>query len=159
MIVGKKRTGGMYLACGMISASGAAVFLWLLLMARETMLGDAWLARFAVPVYLYILGAAVPCALAVGMLAAVIYEIGRERAFTLRNAKWMRGIAGMAFLECAYIFAGIIGWSMAGVMHPGVVLLALMLMLLGGGIGILAWSLAGLVKKASDIQQENDLTV
>ena len=149
----------MYWATGMISAAGAALFLWVILMAGEMIPYDERMSAHAAAIYLYICGAALPCALAVGMLAAVIHEIGEGRAFTMRNAKWMRGIAGMAFLECAYILAGLIGWSAVGLMHPGVILMALMLMMLGAGIGILAQSLAGLVMKASAIQQENDLTV
>lgn len=154
-----KKTRGMYCAAGLISAAGAAVFLWAGLMVREMMPLDERLSGHAAGIYLYIAGAALPCALAVGMLAAVIHEIGQGRAFSAGNVKWMRGIAGTAFLECAYIAAGVIGWSIAGLMHPGVVLLALVLMMLGAGIGILAHSLAGLIHKASEIQQENDLTV
>jgi len=65
----------------------------------------------------------------------------------------------MAFLECAYILAGVFGWSMVGLMHPGAVIVALALILFGAGVGMLAWALAGLIRKASAIQQENDLTV
>ena len=159
MTLSSRKTRWMYLACGLISAAGAAVFLWLILIVQDIIRIDAELSAHARAIYLYILGAAVPCLGAVGILAGVIHEIGQERAFTWKNACLMRGIAGMAFLECAYILAGVVGWCMVGLMHPGVLLMALMLILLGAGIGILAWSLAGLVKKASDIQQENDLTV
>jgi len=155
----KKNTKWMYLACGMISAAGAAVFLWIMLMVNETIPQDARLIKHAAGICWYVAGATLPCLGAAGLLAAVIHEIGRDRAFTERNVKYMRGIAGMAVLECIYILAGVVGWSAVGLMHPGILLLALMLMLLGGGIGILAWELAGLVKKASDIRQENELTV
>ena len=155
----KKNTKWMYLACGMISLAGAAVFLWIILMVQETIPQDARLMQRAAGIYGYVIGAAVPCIGAAGLLSAVIREIGRDRAFTERNVKFMRGIAGMAFLECVYILAGVVGWTMVGLMHPGIILLALTLMLLGGGIGILAWALAGLVRKASEIRQENELTV
>ena len=155
----KKNTKCMYWACGMISFAGAALFLWIMLMVKETIPQDTRLIRHAAGIYCYIAGAALPCIGAVGLLSAVIHEIGRDRAFTELNAKYMRGIAGMAFAECAYILAGVVGWSMAGLMHPGIILLALMLMLLGSGIGILARALAGLVDKASEIRQENELTV
>lgn len=154
-----KNTRWMYLACGMISAAGAAVFAFLGIAVREMIHSEPLMSAHAAGIYLYVAGAAVPCALAVGMLAAVIHEIGRERAFTARNERWMRGIAGMAFLECAYLLAGLIGWSMVGLMHPGVMIIALALILFGAGVGMLAWALAGLIGKASDIQQENELTV
>ena len=38
-------------------------------------------------------------------------------------------------------------------------MIALALMMFGAGVGLLAWALAGLIQKASVIQQENDLTV
>ncbi len=154
-----KKTTWMYLACGMILMAGLAAFAFLMIAAQEMIQGDALMARHAKGICLYVLGAAIPCGLAVAMLIAVIYEIGEERAFTTRNAKWMRGIAAMAFTECAYILAGLVGWSMVGLMHPGAAVIALALVMLGAGVGILAWALGGLVQKASHIQQENDLTV
>ena len=154
-----KKTRGMFWACGMISFAGALAFAFLFGMAQEMIHAEPLLGAHAAGIYLYVAGAALPCALAMGMLAAVIHEIGCERAFTERNVKWMRGIAGMAFLECIYIFAGIIGWGMVGLMHPGAAIVALALILFGCGVGLLARALAGLIKKASDIQQENDLTV
>ena len=96
---------------------------------------------------------------AVGMLMMVIREIGRERAFSMENERWMKGISAMAALECAYIFAGLIGWSCVGIMHPGVMILALALIMFGAGMSILTWALAKLIRRASDIQQENDLTI
>ena len=155
----KKNTKWMYWACGMISFAGAVGFAYLFAMAAEVILVEPLMSAHAAGIYWYVAGAAVPCALAMGMLAAVIHEIGRERAFTERNAKWMRGIAAMAFLECAYILAGVFGWGMVGLMHPGAVIVALALILFGAGVGLLAWALSGLIKKASAIQQENDLTV
>ena len=159
MMVNPKKTRGMLIACGMISLAAAAVFAFLFAVVQEMIHGEPLMGAHAAGIYLYTAGAAVPCALAMGMLAAVIHEIGCERAFTERNAGWMRGIAAMAFLECAYILAGLIGWSMVGLMHPGVMILALALTLFGGGVGLLAWALSGLIRKASVIQQENDLTV
>lgn len=155
----KKNTKWMYWACGMIAFAGAVGFAYLFAMAAEVILMEPLLSAYAAGIYCYVAGAVVPCALAMGMLAAVIHEIGCERAFTARNAKWMRGIAAMAFLECGYILAGLVGWSMTGLMHPGAVILALVLMMFGAGVGMLAWALAGLIQKASAIQQENDLTV
>ena len=155
----KKNTKWMYGACGMIAFAGAVGFAYLFAMAAEMILVEPLMSAHAAGIYLYTAGAAVPCALSMGMLAAVIHEIGCERAFTERNAKWMRGIAAMAFLECGYILAGLIGWSMTGMMHPGAVIVALALTMFGAGVGLLAWALSGLIRKASVIQQENDLTV
>lgn len=150
----------MYAACGLISAAGLAAFAYLMLLAREVIY--AWaelLSPFAAAIYLYCAGAAIPCAAAMALLMRVIGEISRERAFTMKNAFFMRGISWMAFAECLYILAGLLGFGAAGVMHPGAALPAVMLILLGAGIGMLARALASLIRRASDIQQENDLTV
>ena len=159
MKMNTRKTSWMYAACGMILLAGAAAFAYLLLMAREMIHVEPAMSAHAMGIYLYTVGAVVPCAAAVAMLTAVIREIGRECAFTAKNALLMRGISGMAFLECLYIIGGLIGWSGIGLMHPGVMILALALVLFGAGVGLLAWALAALVDKASAIQQENDLTV
>ena len=159
MLNSSKKTRGMLIACALISLAAALVFAVLFVLVREMIDMEPLMSAYAAGIYLYTAGAVVPCALAMGMLAAVVHEIGCERAFTARNAKWMRGIAGMAFLECGYMLAGLVGWSMVGIMHPGVLLIALALMMFGAGVGLLAWALSGLIQKASAIQQENDLTV
>ena len=153
-------TKWMFTACGLISAAGVFAFAYLMALAHEVIL--AWselLAPFAAGIYCYCAGAAIPCIAAVALLGMVIREIGRERAFTMKNARLVQGISWMAFTECIYIAAGIVGWSMARIMHPGVILIALAVIMLGAGVGILAWALASLVRRASAIQQENDLTV
>jgi hypothetical protein len=159
MLNSSKKTRGMLIACALISLAAALVFAVLFVLVREMIDMEPLMSAYAAGIYLYTAGAVVPCALAMGMLAAVIHEIGRERAFTGRNAGWMRGIAGMAFLECGYIMAGLVGWSMIGLMHPGVMLAALALVLFGVGVGLLAWALAGLIGKASGLREENELTI
>lgn len=154
-----KKTKWMNVSCGLILAAGAAVFAFLLLAVGEMIHTEPLMSAHAAGIYLYCIGAAVPCAAAVGMLMMVIREIGRERAFSMENERWMKGISAMAALECAYIFAGLIGWSCVGIMHPGVMILALALIMFGAGMSILTWALAKLIRRASDIQQENDLTI
>ncbi len=154
-----KKTGLMYLSCGLILAAGLTVFAFMLLAVREMIHAEPLMSAHAAGIYFYCIGAAVPCVLAVGMLMMVIREIGRDRAFSTLNAHWMRGICAMAALECVYIFAGLIGWSVVGIMHPGVMIGAVALIFFGAGVSILAWSLAKLILRASDIQQENDLTI
>ncbi len=154
-----KKTGWMYLSCGLILAAGLTAFAFMLLAVREMIHGEPLMSAHAAGIYLYCIGAAVPCVLAVGMLMMVIREIGHDRAFTECNARWMTGISAMAALECVYIFAGLIGWSIVGIMHPGVMILSVALMMFGAGVSILAQSLAKLIRRASAIQQENDLTI
>lgn len=154
-----KKTGLMYLSCGLILAAGAAVFAFILAAVYTMIRTEPLMAAHATGIYLYCIGAAIPCALAVGMLMMVIREIGRDRAFSRESARWMRGICIMAALECAYILAGLIGWSIAGVMYLGVMLGAIALIFFGSAVSILAWSLSKLILRACDIQQENDLTI
>ncbi len=154
-----KKTGLMYFSCGLILSAGLAVFAILLIALREMIYAEPLMSAHAAGIYSYCIGAAVPCASAVGMLMMVIREIGHDCAFTECNARWMRGISVMAALECVYILAGLIGWSAVGIMHPGVIILALALVMFGAGVSILALSLARLIHRASDIQRENDLTI
>ena len=154
-----RKTGWMYAACGLIISACAAMFAFGMAAAREMILCEPLMAAHAAGIYFYCIGAALPCMAAVAMLGMVVREIGHDRAFSTQNAKWMRGIAAMAAAECVYIIAGLIGWSMVGLMHPGVVLVALSLVMFGAGVGILAWALSRLILRACAIQEENDLTI
>ncbi len=154
-----RKTGWMYAACGLIVAACAAMFAFGLAAAREMIHGEALMSAHAAGIYAYCIGAALPCMAAVAMLGMVVREIGHDRAFSERNAKWMRGIAWMAAVECVYIMAGLIGWSFVGLMHPGVVVVGMSLVMFGAGVGILAWALSRLILHACAIQEENDLTI
>ena len=150
---------GMYAACGLILLAGAMAFGQLMLMAQEVIGMEEALAAHAMGIYLYVAGAAIPCLAALGMLMAVVHEIRRERAFTACTQRLMRGIAWMAFAECGYILAGLFGWSLIGLMHPGATLAALAIVLFGLGVGLLARALSGLIGQASGLREENELTI
>jgi len=154
-----KKAGWMYLACGLIVGACAVVFAMGFALAREAILFEERIAPYAAAVYGYGIGAALPPLAAVGMLGMVVREIGRGRAFSRENAGWMLGIARMAAVECAYIVAGLVGWGCAGLMHPGIVIAAAALVMFGAAIGILAWALSVLIRRADALQQENDLTI
>ena len=154
-----KKTKWMNISCGLILAAGMTVFAFLMMAVRTRIHSDALMSAHAAGIYLYCIGAVVPCVAAVGMLMMVIREIGKDCAFSLQNERWMKGISVMAALECVYILVGMVGWAFAGVMYLRRVILALAVIMFGAAVSILAWSLAKLIRRASDIQQENDLTI
>lgn len=151
--------GRMYCALAMISMAGMGVFAFLLATANEAILMYDELKGLAAGIYWYCACASLPCVAAAILLGAVIREIGQGRAFSMKNAFFMRGIALSAYAESMYIAAGLIGWSVAGIMHISAIFAAIPVILLGVGIGLLADALATLIRRASEIQQENDLTV
>lgn len=156
---GKTGSRGLYVACMSICLGGGLFFFMLMMAAREAILAMEELAAHVKDIYLYCWGSLLPCLAAMVFFLLVVREIAEGRAFSERNSRLMRLIAGMAFLECAYLVAGCVGYSCIGLMHPGIMLIVLALVLVGGGIGLLAWALGRLVLKASGLQQECDLTV
>ncbi len=149
----------MYLASGLIVTGGAALFLMLMAVAHEFISAEPVMQAHAGGIYLYCAGSLLPCAAAVVLFLMIVRLIALGLAFSARTARLMRLIALMAFAECVYLAAGCTGYLLIGLMHPGVMLVTLAIVLLGGGIGLLALALSRLITRASDLQQDCDLTV
>ncbi len=102
----------------------------------------------ALPVY---------AALAFGWIIAV--NIGKDRSFSVENARLLKWISGLAAGDAAFFFLGNILYLFLSWSHPGVTLLSLIVVFVGVAISVAAAALSHLVMKAALLQEQEELTI
>lgn len=86
-------------------------------------------------------------------------NIGKDRSFSMENAKALKWISWLATVDTIYFFLGnIILWFM-DLSHPGIVLLSLIIVFAGVAVAVAAAALSHLVQKAAVLQEQSDLTI
>ena len=111
------------------------------------------------PCLIFLWLTALPCFAALGVGWKVADNIGKDRTFTEENAKLISAIAIIAACDSAFFFIGNIVLLFFNCNHPGFVLLSWVVVLLGAAISIGFACLSHLVRKAANLQNENDLTI
>ena len=102
---------------------------------------------------------AVPCYTALVLGWRVAGNIGRDRSFSLENAKLLALISRLAAGDAVFFFVGNVALLLLNMSHPGVVLLSLLVVFAGVAVAVAAACLSHLVRKAADLQEQSDLTI
>ncbi len=107
----------------------------------------------------YVLLSCIPVFWAFADAWAIFSRIGLDRSFCPENVRSMRRISILAAAESIYLMAGNIVLSLFVVNHPGIFLFFTVLAFLALiACGVCA-ALSMLIRKASTLQEENDLTI
>lgn len=102
---------------------------------------------------------AIPCYAALAFGWKIADNIGKDRSFSMDNAKLLKWIAWMAAGDSAFFFVGNVGMMLFGMSHPAVLLASMMLVFAGVAVTVAAAALSHLVRKAADLQEQSDLTI
>ena len=86
-------------------------------------------------------------------------NIGRDRSFSLDNARLLKWISWLAAADSGYFFIGNIVMLGLGMSHPGVTLLSFLVVFCGVAVTVAAAALSHLVLKAADLEEQNELTI
>jgi len=86
-------------------------------------------------------------------------EIGKDNSFCSKNANLLKLISIFAASDSTFFFIGNIIFLLLNMNHPGIVLLAFLVVFAGIAITVTAASLSHLVYKAVQICEENELTI
>ena len=140
--------------CGMVMDLGVlpGVGSWMVDLAPE--LGGyfwPWL------IFLWILS--VPCYMALWMAWKIFTDIEKDRAFTMENAKRMGNVSFLAAADAVLLVVGNVVYLILNMNHPGVLLAAFFIALVGIAIAIAAAMLSHLIRKAAKLQDESDWTI
>lgn len=117
-----------------------------------------------------------PCLVVIWVLGALVYlmlveawkvcgRIGQGCPFCGENAKSFVYIAQYALIDCGILFAGNIvyaavsEWNGLGVYPMEVPIFSLLLIFIGLAVAVAAVTLSHLIYKASDMDEENRLTI
>lgn len=111
------------------------------------------------PWMILIILVAIPCYIALVIGWRIAADIGRDRSFSVENAKRMRAISNLAFGDVMLFFCGNILLLVFGMSHPGVFLLSLLPDLFGVAVAVCAAALSHLIYKSASLQEDADLTI
>lgn len=111
------------------------------------------------PWLIFISLTALPCYAVLVLGWKVASNIGRDRSFTVENAKWIKAIAFLAIADAMFFFIGNVVLVLLNMSHPGIALLSLIVVFAGIAIAIAAAALSYLVKKAALLQEQSDWTI
>ncbi len=111
------------------------------------------------PWLVFILITAVPCYIVLVYCWKIVSNIAKGRAFSYENAKYFSVMSYLALGDIAFFFAGNVLLLLANMNHPSVVVASLIIVFIGIAVAVVFATLSHLVRKAAELQQENDLTV
>lgn len=102
---------------------------------------------------------------AIPMIPALIFSwktatnIGRNKPFCFDNSKNLRNIAISSICDASLVLVGNIVYLLLDISHPSVLLFSCIVVLIGIAIFIAAMGLSQLIRKAAELQEENELTI
>lgn len=111
------------------------------------------------PWLIFLLTTAIPCYLVLIQGWGVASNIGKNKSFSMENAKHLKNISLLALIDTGYFFVGNIVFLLLNMNHPGIVLVSLLVIVLGLVFSVAAAALSHLIEKAAKLQDESDLTI
>ncbi len=102
---------------------------------------------------------AIPCFVALGIFYKICIEIGDDNSFSKKNAKSLKTISLLAICDSVFFFVVSMVFSIIWSSSLVVIITVLILVFIGIAIGVLSASLSHLVLNASEIKNENELTI
>lgn len=94
-----------------------------------------------------------------GCCYKIAVNIGKDKSFSMENAKLLKYISNLAIGDVVYFFAGNFVMLALNFSHPGLLLASLIIDFIGVAIGVVAAALSHLVYKAAEMREENELTI
>ena len=139
----------------------AVVYIWIVpeIGAPMAEAGDGEFQSLYVPWLVIIELTALPIIAALVLAWIIAENIGRDRSFCLQNAKLLAVIAVLAAADAAYFFIANVVMMLLNMNHPGLLLGSLIACFAGAAICVAAAGLSHLVRKASKLQDDSDLTI
>ena len=102
---------------------------------------------------------AVPCYIVLFLGWKIAGNIGKDRSFSAENAELLKWISWLAGGDTLFFFVGNMVLWFLNMNHPGIVLLAMVVVFAGIAVTVAAASLSHLVSRAADLQEQSDLTI
>jgi hypothetical protein len=128
---------------------GAVVYFWLV----------PWGFRSSLPWKIFLWVSGLPSYAVLFFGWGIASRIGKDRSFSVENARALRNISWLAAADSAWFFVGHLVLAVMGESRWGNVLLSLIIVFIGVAISVAAAVLSHLVLKAAALQEQSDLTI
>ena len=112
-----------------------------------------------IPWMIFLLITAIPCYIFLIMGWKIASNIENDRSFSMENALFLKKMAHLALGDSVFFFIGNIVLLFLSLSHPAMMLGSLVIDFLGISVSVGCAALSHLVRKASEIQSENELTI
>lgn len=143
-----------------VAVFGLLVYLWIVPTLGQNMAemfpacADAYM-----PWLIFIWATGIPCFTALFFAWKIASNIGTDHSFCTDNGILMKRIAKLASADGIFFFLGNIVLLFAGINHPGIVIVSLLVMCIAMGISVAASALSHLIMEAAELQEQSDFTI
>ena len=143
-----------------VGVIGIIVFLFLVpMVGREVASTNPEYSYCYYPWLIFIWIMAIPCYMVLGFFWSICNQIQMNQSFSDKNAKSLIWISGLAIFNTIFCFVVNVTFLILNMSHPGIFIGFIFVIFAGIAIAIVSAALSHLVKKASVLQEENDLTI
>lgn len=156
-IVLSRRLKAVIIALGVLGA--LVYFIALPLMGMDLAFTYPEFSSFYWPWLIFFWVSGIPCYFVLIYGWFVTENIAAGHPFTHENAKHIRKIALFAIWDTVYFLIGNVIFFLLGMSHPAIVLLSFAVVLAGVVFSIVASALSSFVTRASNLQEQSDLTI
>lgn len=145
---------------GGMAICGAFIYLYIIpILGRDLADARPEYTSWYFPWLAVVLVSAIPCYWGLYFGWKISTEIGKDNSFSMENAEYLKNISILAALDSLYFFVANVVFMVIDMNHPGVFLISLIVVFIGVAVTVAAAALSHLVRKAAEIQQENELTI
>ena len=139
---------------------GVIFYLVLVLgIGREIILEYPEFSSWFLPWAVFIIICLIPCYLTLAMGWRIANNIGNDRSFIMENAVKLDLVSKLAAGDSVFFFMGNIVLWLCGRNHPGMVIASLFISFAGVVISVGMAVLSHHTRKASELQEQSDLTI
>lgn len=108
-------------------------------------------------IFLWISG--IPCFTVLIFAWRIATNIGKDRSFSNQNVRLLKWISMLSATDAGFFFVGNVLFLLLDMSHPGGVLASLVIVFVGVAVAVASAVLSYLVKKATVLQEQSDLTI
>lgn len=143
-----------------VAVFGLLVYLWIVPMLGKG-IADMYpeFSHAYLPWLAFLLATGIPCFTALFFAWKIASNIGTDHSFCTDNGLLMKRISKLASADGIFFFLGNIVLLFAGINHPGIVIVSLLVMCIAMGISVAASALSHLIMEAADLQEQSDFTI
>lgn len=132
---------------------------WLKIVIIAVALCGLVVCAVAIPWLVMFIISAIPCYVILYLGWRVAVNIGKDRSFSMENARHIKLASKIILFDALYFFVVNICMWRIYVNHPGVILALVFIVFACVVASVVAAVLSHLVVKAADLQEQSDLTI
>lgn len=156
----KRIANGLKVFCVFVAVVGALFFfLYIPLRIGELAILFPEAAHLKWPGILGVWIIAVLCYIALWNFWKICTRIGEDNSFCNENAEAMKQMALMAFLIVCLIIAAVVFLGILGHLGMAYFMIGFFVACVAAGVSVVCYALSLLIRKATEIKEENDLTI